>query len=178
MFCCVTRVWWFPGSGRSLLVLRMFPEICPIRAEPYYLHSFIVVLTLCDPLGCRPPGSSVHGIFQARILKWVAIHFFRGFFWPRDQTQISHTEGRFYIIWATREVQTPSNLGFILPFNWIFTFSLQLPWKHFILHCPAQLVCRHSFQSYSWCRISCLLLPSNLGETEFNILSHLHNQIL
>ena len=34
-------------------------------------------LTLCDPMDCRLPGSSVHGIFQARILEWVAISFFR-----------------------------------------------------------------------------------------------------
>ena len=32
-------------------------------------------LTLCDPMNCSPPGSSVHGIFQARILEWVAIYF-------------------------------------------------------------------------------------------------------
>ena len=35
-------------------------------------------LTLCDPMDCSPPGSSVHGIFQARILKWIAIPFSKG----------------------------------------------------------------------------------------------------
>ena len=35
-------------------------------------------LTFCDPMDCSPPGSSVPGIFQATILKWVAIAFFRG----------------------------------------------------------------------------------------------------
>ena len=35
-------------------------------------------LTLCDPMDCSPPGSSVHGILQARILEWVAIPFSRG----------------------------------------------------------------------------------------------------
>ena len=35
-------------------------------------------LTLCDPMDCRPPGSSVHGILQKRILEWVAIPFLRG----------------------------------------------------------------------------------------------------
>ena len=35
-------------------------------------------LTLCDPMDCSPPGSSVHGIPQARILEWVAISFSRG----------------------------------------------------------------------------------------------------
>ena len=42
-------------------------------------------LTLCDPMGCSPPGSSVHGILQARILEWVAISFSRGSSRPRDQ---------------------------------------------------------------------------------------------
>ena len=48
--------------------------------------------TLCNPMDCRPPGSSVHGISQARILEWVAISFSRGSSWPRDRTWISHIE--------------------------------------------------------------------------------------
>ena len=46
-------------------------------------------LTLCNPTGCSPLGCSAHGIFQARILEWVAISFSRGPSWPRDQTHIS-----------------------------------------------------------------------------------------
>ena len=46
-------------------------------------------LTLCDPMDCSLPESSVHGIFQARTLEWVAISFFRGSSQPRDQTQVS-----------------------------------------------------------------------------------------
>ena len=45
--------------------------------------------TLCDPVHCSPPSSSVHGIFQARVLEWVAISFSRGSSRPRDQTQVS-----------------------------------------------------------------------------------------
>ena len=45
--------------------------------------------TLGDPMDCSPPGSSVHGIFQARILEWVAIYFSRGSSPHRDQTQVS-----------------------------------------------------------------------------------------
>ena len=41
-------------------------------------------LTLCDPMDCSPPGFSVHGILQARILEWVAISFSRGSSRPRD----------------------------------------------------------------------------------------------
>ena len=59
--------------------------------------------TLCDPMDCNPPGSSVHEIFQARILEWVAISFSRGSSQPRYQTQVSCTAGRFFTNWATRE---------------------------------------------------------------------------
>ena len=47
-------------------------------------------LTLCYPVDCSPPGSSVHGIFQARILEWVTISFSRGTSQHRDQTHVSH----------------------------------------------------------------------------------------
>ena len=60
-------------------------------------------LTLCDPRGCSLPVSSVHGIFQARVLEWVAISFSRGSSWPRDRTQVSHIAGRRFIVWANRE---------------------------------------------------------------------------
>ena len=46
------------------------------------------LLTLSDPMDCNPPGASVHGIFQARIL-WVVIAFFRGLSQPRNQTWVS-----------------------------------------------------------------------------------------
>ena len=51
---------------------------------------------LYDPTDCSPPGSSFHGIFQARILEWVAIPFSRGSSPPRDQTQGSRIAGRFF----------------------------------------------------------------------------------
>ena len=59
--------------------------------------------TLCDPMDCSLPGTSVHGIFQARILEWVAISFSRGSSQPMDQTQVSCIVGRHFTIWATRE---------------------------------------------------------------------------
>ena len=52
---------------------------------------------------CSPPGSSVHGSLQARILEWVAVSFSRESSWPRDWIQVSDTAGRFFTIWATRE---------------------------------------------------------------------------
>ena len=59
--------------------------------------------TLCDPVDCSPPGSSVPGISQARILQWVAISFSSRYSWPREQTCISCT-GRWILShWATKE---------------------------------------------------------------------------
>ena len=52
--------------------------------------------TLCDPVDCSPPGSSMHGILQARILEWVAMPSSRGSSPPKDQTSVSHIEGRFF----------------------------------------------------------------------------------
>ena len=51
--------------------------------------------TLCGPMDCCPPRSSVRGILQARILEWVAIPFSRGSSWPRDWTLVSCIAGRF-----------------------------------------------------------------------------------
>ena len=59
--------------------------------------------TLCDPMDCILPGSSIDGIFQAKILEWVAISFSRRSSWPRDWTQVSHIVGRRSPVWGTRE---------------------------------------------------------------------------
>ena len=60
-------------------------------------------LWLCDPMDCNPPGSSVLGILQARILEWVTISFSRVSSLPRDMTQVSCISDKFFTIWATRE---------------------------------------------------------------------------
>ena len=54
-------------------------------------------LTLFDPVDCSPPGSSALGIFQRRILEWVAISFSRGSSPPSDRTHMSCLTGRFFI---------------------------------------------------------------------------------
>ena len=60
-------------------------------------------LTLCDTMDCSLSGFSIHGIFQARVLEWVAISFSSGSSWPRDQTWVSCIAGRHFTHWATRE---------------------------------------------------------------------------
>ena len=55
-------------------------------------------------MDCSPPGSSVHGILQAKVLEWVAISFSRGSSQPRDQTLVFCIAGRSFTIWATKGV--------------------------------------------------------------------------
>ena len=62
--------------------------------------------TLCDPIDCSLPGPSVHGIFQAIVLEWIAISFSRGSSQPRARTQVSRIVDRRFTVWATREVDT------------------------------------------------------------------------
>ena len=54
--------------------------------------------TLCNPMDCSLSGSSIHGIFQARVLEWIAISFSRGSSRPRNRTWVSHIAGRRFTI--------------------------------------------------------------------------------
>ena len=82
---------------------------------------------LFDLMDCSLPGSSVHGILQARILEWVAISFSRGFSLPKDGACVSCITGKFFTIWATKEAKHYCGL------NWIFSYLLYY-FKH-ILYC-------------------------------------------
>ena len=70
------------------LFLIIYCCCCLVTNSFYDSHS--------DPMDCRPPGCSVHRIFQARILDWVAISFSRWSSWLRDWTQVSCLAGRFF----------------------------------------------------------------------------------
>ena len=79
--------------------------------------SCLVMSDSLQPIDCSPPGSSVHGIIQARILEWAAIPFSKGSSQPRDRTQVSCTAGRFFHIWATWEANTAKSTLLIL-YQW------------------------------------------------------------
>ena len=79
-------------NGVSCVILLEFSSFFQ------YVLVFQSCLTLCDPVDYSLPGSSVHGILQARILEWVAISFSRGSSQPRNQTQVSCIVGRFFIV--------------------------------------------------------------------------------
>ena len=85
----------------------MSGRICRVAYSPANQSVLVAqsCLTLCDPMDCSPPGSSVHGISQARILEWVAISFSRGSSRPRDRIWDFCIAGRFSTTWASREVK-------------------------------------------------------------------------
>ena len=84
----------FEKKKKKFLVLCLqLASIC------YYFFRKVKVkllsrVRLYDPMDCNLSGSSVHGIFQARVLEWVAISFSRGFSRPSDWTRVSHIVGR------------------------------------------------------------------------------------
>ena len=89
--------WW---KRHILLVLLL-----PLHPDSLYFKWFLkwrevtqTCQTLCDPMDCSLLHSSIHGIFQARVLEWVAISFSRGSSWPKDQTQVSRTVGRHFTV--------------------------------------------------------------------------------
>ena len=91
-------------------------------------------LTVCDPVDCSPPGSSVHGILQARILEWVAISFSRGSSQPRDRTRVSRIAGRRFILWATREAEYRGPVEYLFNKPWmpsqLWAFSPKQVWQY------------------------------------------------
>ena len=87
--------WFFTTSTTGKLFLD----------HEYVCESCSAMWTLCDPVDYSLPGSSVHGILQVRILKWVAIPFSRRSSQPKVQTPVSQVAGRFFSVWATREAR-------------------------------------------------------------------------
>ena len=78
-------------------------------------------LTLCDPVAdCSPPGSSVHGILQARMLEWVSLSFCRGSSQPRDRTRVSCVGSGFF---------TPATPGKSPCSVWRVSFSLSITFE-------------------------------------------------
>ena len=68
-------------------------------------------LPLCNPMGYSLPCSSVHGIFQTRVLEWVAIFYSRGSSQPRDWTWVSRIASRHFTIWGIGWVITDTYMG-------------------------------------------------------------------
>lgn len=100
-----------PGTSTFFIILRDMETwfwLCYPHGEKWkslscvqlFATPWTIQATLCVPM-----DYTVHGILQARILEWVAVSFSRGLSQPKDQTQVSHSAGRFFTSWTTREAQ-------------------------------------------------------------------------
>ena len=112
-------------------------KICKLRSYIFMYRTCCCLvtnscLTLCNPMNCSPPGSSVYGISQVRILEWVAISFSRGSSWPRDWTHMSCI-GRWILYhWAMREAQK-CDKHCLFPVGLYFPASITVVWGFVIL---------------------------------------------
>ena len=103
--------------------------------------------TLCDPMDCSPPGSSVHGILQARILELAAMPFSRGSSQSRDWTQVSFIAGGFFTTWATKKAPNTWKIHADIVFwhRYVLAFSkrgaIWVPSKHFSCDWRGKVVC-------------------------------------
>ena len=115
--CCRWQnfiIWFLCGSPRllhssSVAGYRLLHKVLAIVNNAVNITMNIVIvaavklrLTLCDPMVCTSPGSSVHGISQGRILEWLTISFSRGSSQPRGQTCVSCIGRQILYHWATR----------------------------------------------------------------------------
>ena len=94
-----------PESFQTLTGLLLETEWFPVENHCSVLWLLVTQLcvTLCNPMDCSLPGSSIHVIFQARILEHLAIILLWGIFQPRDWTWIFCLAGGFFTVWATRK---------------------------------------------------------------------------
>ena len=100
-------------------------------------------LTHYNPVDCSPPGSSIHGILQARILEWVALSFSRGSSRPRDRTQVSRIAGRHFNLWARSIFCFVGLIYQTVSTEWsrniaVFLLSLPLFFTYFLLNISFQ----------------------------------------
>ena len=103
---------WAPKSLQMVTAAMKLKDACSLEEKLWQSWKWksgsevaLSCLTLCNPLDCSPPGFSVHGIFQARILEWGAISFSRRSSRLRDWTWVSCIGGRRFTVWTTLEVQ-------------------------------------------------------------------------
>ena len=89
LFVCLFVCFSFFGPGTDDYTTQF--KLCESEAAQS-------CLTLCNPMDCSLPGSFVHGIFQARVLEWVAVSFSRGSSQARDPARVSHIVGRCFTI--------------------------------------------------------------------------------
>ena len=131
-----------------------FPICFAMFSLFFSLHRWMLLFScghvwlFCDPMRCSPPGFSVHGISQARILEWVAISFSRGSSPPRDGTHVSCIAGRFF---TTEPNGKPTQIVFYLIticFPTLNTLYGHLTLGYLWSLCSKPILCNFSYSNF------------------------------
>ena len=180
---------WNPGVVKTILFLvafvimffllskhSWFAILCSFQVYSKEIHIYICCVHLlshvwlfCDLMDCSPPGSSVHGIFQARILEWVAIPFSRGSSQRRDQTLISYIGRQILYHWATGEAHIYIGTKVYVCACMLSRFSHVLFATLWSIACQALLSMGFSRQEY-WSGLPCPP-PRDLRDPGIKLLS-------
>ena len=122
---------WYLLACKHWSIVQKNHEWCSPQGPCMCVKSLQSCPTLCDPIDHSPPGSSVHGILQARILAWIAMLSSRGFSPPKDQTHITYISfiGRgFFTTGATWEAATEGRrVLFVVRFQFLLKESEEAP---------------------------------------------------
>ena len=127
--------WWCLWKGTGILQATLnSTNVRSSWSTWTWMHfHFLLVLVaqscpvLCDPMDYSPPGSSFHGILQARILEWLAILFSRASSWSRDPIWVFCIAAGFFTNWAIREALYNNSSSYRSSYiiQWIFFYLSQ-----------------------------------------------------
>ena len=129
--------------------------------------------TVCNPMDCSPPSSSIHGIFQARVLEWIASFFSRGSSWLRDQTQVCHCGHTLYHL--SHQDSILKNRDIILPTKVCIVKAMAFPVVMY--RCESWTIKKtehqriHTFEPWCWRRL--LRIPGNARRSNQSILKEI-----
>ena len=142
-----SHIYFFLAWNFKLHLSLIDLQCCVLYSKVIQLYMYMCMCGQSCPafgnfMDCSPPGSSVHGIFQARILKQLAIFYSKGSSWPKDTTHISCASciGR-QILYYT----APSGKPYILMYIYIYTYSCSHSFPFYIItRCWIQLAVLYS----------------------------------
>ena len=144
-----TRAYCSYSTGNCIQYLLITNNGKESEKEWIYTHTYVYLSiclslyicmcaqpcpTLSDHMNCSPPGSSVHGISQARILEWVALSYSRRSTWPRDWNHITCIRRWILYYWATWEAHTHSDTHTHTHTHTHTSISLYISLSHFFVH--------------------------------------------
>ena len=156
----------FPGVPINQIISSTFPPpaLCMLSLQS--------CLTLCDPKNYSPPGSSVHGILQARILEWIAMSSSQGSSWPRDLLTSPALAGGFFTTSAIPLYWEPKTLYYTYTNkSWEFCFAKHNRFAHTWNEMTVGMLLA-TFQFHNFKNLMCLAREGNGNPLQYSCLEN------